>query len=309
MKTCLIINPNAGTPEQGAALDEAIAAHDAAECRKTSAPGEGRAMARKALDEGYDCITAAGGDGTIHEVVNGIMGHERAGDPRVCLGVVPLGTGNDLARTLAIPDDPRDALAIIAADGAKALDVIRVERRGEDPVYGLNVAAGGFSGQVDEALTPELKTSWGPLAYLISAASVVPDLTEYDTRLAFDGEPERAMDVLNVIVANGRMAAGGKRVAPLANPCDGLLDVVIVRFGTMLDFAGVSARLMTGNYLGSPHVLHRKVKRLRVDSTPGMWFNMDGELLTKDPVTFVVEPGALRVITGPQFSAEPRLET
>ncbi len=304
-RTCLILNPNAGSADQMAALKEAVAEAEEITCWETAEAEHGIELAGQALAEGYDCIAAAGGDGTINEVVNGLLQAAGPGEIEAVLGVVPLGTGNDLARTLALPEDPRDAVALLLSGArVETLDAMRVETGGE-VVYGTNAAAGGFSGQVDEVMTAERKKNWGPLAYLFGAADVLPELREYETLLAFDDGAEEQVDVLNVIVANGRTAAGGHRVAPLANPCDGLLDVVIVRGGGgVFGLAEVAGLLAAGNYLESENVLHRKVRRARVRSRPGMWFNIDGELLTKEPVTFAAVPGALRVVVGPDFVAD-----
>ena len=94
-------------------------------------------------------------------------------------------------------------------------------------------------------------------------------------------------------------------VAPTANPEDELLDVVIVESGSLVDLAGVTARLLVGNYVDSDLVLHRQVRQVRVAARPGMWFNVDGELFTKDPVTFTVLPRALQVVVGKDYTPEP----
>jgi diacylglycerol kinase (ATP) len=172
-------------------------------------------------------------------------------------------------------------------------------------VYGLNVAAGGFTGQMNELMTDVLKATWGPLAYLRGAVGVLPNLTDYETFITWDDGPEERIAALNIIVANGRTAAGGFMVAPTANPEDGLLDVVVVQSGSLVDLAGVAARLLVGNYVGSDLVLHRQVRHVRVAAQPGMWFNVDGELLTKDPVTFTVLPQALQVVVGKGYTPEP----
>jgi diacylglycerol kinase (ATP) len=91
-------------------------------------------------------------------------------------------------------------------------------------------------------------------------------------------------------------------VAPTANPEDGLLDVVIVKSGSLLDVAGAAARLVVGNYLDSDQVLHRQARRVSVRSRPGMWFNVDGELFTQQPVTFTVLPHILRVVVGADYT-------
>lgn len=300
MKTCVIINPKAGSAQQVEVLEGTLNRQQAITCWQTEEAGDARQLAAKAVGDGFDRIVAAGGDGTVSEVMNGVM--NQGGD--VVLGIIPLGTGNDLARTLALPDDPRDALAFVLADHHVALDLIKVSTSGRT-VYGINAAAGGFTGQIDEIMTPEMKATWGPLAYLFGAVSALPNLRDYRTRLSLDGDSAQDVDALNIIVANGRSIGGGKRVAPLADPTDGLLDVVVVKQAAPLELAGLAARFVAGEHLDSPHVIYRRVRRAHVASDPGMWFNVDGELLAKEPLTFEVVPGALRVAVGADFQPQP----
>jgi diacylglycerol kinase (ATP) len=263
-------------------------------------PEQMAAVTAEALRDGCDTLVAAGGDGTIHAAVNAL-----APDfDRVCLGVLPLGTGNDFARTLALPTDPLEALAVALGGPERRLDVIRVETPTRT-FWCVNVAAGGFTGQMQEALTDDVKAWWGPLAYVRGAASVLPNLTGYQTSLCIDDGPLHQVEALNVIVANGRSAGGGLHVAPRANPEDGLLDLVVVRYAPVLDLTAVAALLLTGDYLDSDQVQHQTARRVRVAATPGMWFSIDGELLTNEPVTFTVVPRALRVRVGPPYSPEP----
>jgi diacylglycerol kinase (ATP) len=300
VRTCILTNPKAGSAAQGAALRGAVAGRSATIIRETRRPGEARELAAEMLRAGYELIVAAGGDGTINEVVNGLA----AASAHATLGIIPLGTGNDLARTLAIPSDPLEALALLTRGPVRVIDLMKIESA-DATAYGINVAAGGFSGQVDEVLTEELKATWGPLAYLLGAARVLPDLTGYETTIAWeDGPPER-VEALNVVVANGRTVGGGIPVAPSANPEDGRLDVVVVRYGSVVELIGVAARLLAGNYLPSERVFHRHVRRVRIASRPGMWFNIDGELLTNEPVTISVLPQALRVVVGPTYAPKP----
>jgi diacylglycerol kinase (ATP) len=300
VRSCVILNPCAGSAAQAEALRDALARHRETTLYETCWAGHATELAAEALRGGYELIVAAGGDGTIHEVVNGL-----AGDfARARLGIIPLGTGNDLARTLAIPDDPLEALALMMDGPERWIDLLKVESAAQ-VLYGINVAAGGFSGQVDEVLTDELKATWGPLAYLLGAIRVVPDLTGYHTTIAWEDGPVERVEALNIVVANGRTVAGGFRVAPLANPEDGLLDIIIVRYGDALDLAGVAARLLTGNYLNSDQVLHRRARRAHIASRPGMWFNVDGELFTNQPAVFTVLPQVLRVVVGPGYAPDP----
>jgi diacylglycerol kinase (ATP) len=297
MKVCIILNPKAGTAEQADVIHHAVAACSELTLWETTGPGQARQLAATALQAEAELVVAAGGDGTINEVINGLA----VNFAQACLGILPLGTGNDLARTLALPPDPQSALQFLTTGVVRAIDLMKIETA-HQVAYGINVAAGGFTGQMNELLSEEMKASWGPLAYLRGAVSVLPNLTDYETSVSYDDEAAERIDALNIIVANGRTAAGGFIVAPTANPEDGLLDVVIVKSGSLFDVAGVAARLVAGNYLDSDQVLHRQARRVSVTSRPGMWFNVDGELFTQRPVTFTVIPRALRVVVGAEYS-------
>lgn len=300
MHTCIIANPHAGSADGAASVRRRAAQHDQVVWWESPDRAACEGLVQRAVEAGAVRIAAAGGDGTINGVVNALQ----AIGADVPLGVLPFGTGNDLAHTLAIPHDPDAAWDVLLRGHEQVIDLFRMDTSGERR-FGINVAAGGFSGQVDEALTSEAKATWGPLAYLLGAAQVLPDLQEYETYIAFDGAPRQRMEVLNVVVANGRTAAGGRPVAPIANPCDGLLDVIVVKAGSMPALAKVGTRLVAGNYLGSPLVHHRRVRQVAVASDPGMWFNVDGELITNEPVSLCVLPGRQRVIVGPEFEAAP----
>jgi diacylglycerol kinase (ATP) len=306
-RTVVIFNPGAGGAEEFEAARRRLAERGV-EIRPTGAAGDARRLAQEAADQDAGLVVAAGGDGTVNSVVNGVMAARQHGRASPTIGIIPLGTGNDLPRTLDIPLDPNQALDVIESAAQQTIDLIRV-RHGRRTFYGCNVAAGGFTGQMNEAMTDAMKKTWGPLAYLRGAIKVVPDLTRYHTNIRYDGRATERVQALNIIVANGRTAGGGTVVAPDANPQDGLLDVVIVRGGTALELAGVAARLLAGDYTNSDLVAHRQARRVHVRSKPGMWFNVDGELITNEPLTFSVEAHALRVIVGPNYSPAGRATT
>jgi diacylglycerol kinase (ATP) len=292
-----IINPAAGTGGEASALEARVRARwPDAVWVETSGPGEAERLAKGAAD--HPIIVAAGGDGTINEVVNGI-----AGKNSCALAILPLGTGNDLARSLGIPTDAASALDLIDPTLARPIDLVRfmagVAR------WFINVSAGGFSGAVDEKLTSEMKQTWGPLAYLRCAIAALPELTAHDTELVLDNSETLFIDACNIVVANGRYVAGGIPIAPDALLDDGMLDVLIFPGTTLPRLAALVPLMLVGRHAESDRLLRRRARRLSVHSEPGMWFNIDGELISNEPATFEVVPQALRVCApadGPGFS-------
>lgn len=290
MKRCVILNPSAGSAKDADAIRAELDRLAPDAVYVTHGAGDAAVFARQALGGGYDYIIAAGGDGTLNEVINGIA--EQAADVRV--GLLPLGTGNDFARSLKLPGTVAENIAILHATKTRSIDLVRVN---SDQVrYFINVSAGGFSGLVDEKLTPELKRTWGPLAYVRSAAAALPELHAYRTDVVLDDGEELNLDLYNIIVANGIYVAGGLPVAPEADSGDGLLDVILIPKGSTTEMVMLAAQIVLGNHLASQSILFRRSRRLSVNSRPGMWFNVDGELVGNEPATFEIIPRALKFV-------------
>lgn len=264
------------------------------ELRLTQRAGEGESLARSAIRAGCNYIIAAGGDGTLNEVINGIAPPRRGRGAR--LGIVPFGTANDFARSIGLPAAVEENIDILRAEQTAAIDLVRVTS--ERTRYFVNVSAGGFSGLVDEKLTPEIKSTWGPLAYLRSAAAALPELHGYHTTIIFDDVERLSIDLYNVIVANGRFVAGGLPIAPDANLSDGLLDVVLVPKCSAAQMALLAAEMLLGKHLSSNALIFRRAKKISVRSLPGMWFNVDGELVGNEPAVFQIIPRALEFVVG-----------
>jgi diacylglycerol kinase (ATP) len=289
-KTCIILNPSAGSVRNPDEVRAQLRALPDTEIRLTNKRGSAARFAKTAIRKGCDTIIAAGGDGTLNEVVNGIGENPE----HVRVGLLPLGTGNDFARSIGLPSDLAPALEIIRAGKTRAIDLVRVTS--DEVRYFVNVSAGGFSGLVNEKLTPELKKTWGPLAYLRSAAAALPELRAYRTTLALDNSESLMLDLYNVVVANGRYVAGGTLIAPEASVDDGLLDIILIQQRSGPEMALLAAQVALGNHLTSDSVIFRRAAQLTVNSKPGMWFNVDGELVGNEPARFEILPRALPFI-------------
>lgn len=250
---------------------------------------------------GCDTLIAAGGDGTVNAVVNALMSLNAADRPK--LGILPLGTANDFAGTLAIPDDLASAWQLCEGDGHTPVDVVRMTS-GEFERYYANVAAGGNSVRVSEELTDEIKANWGAFCYIRGAVGVLGDMQTFHITVDCDGEVIE-LDSWAVLVANGKTNAGRIMVAPLASPNDGLLDVILIRDGNILDMIEIVSKTLLSNFLECEQVIFRHVKRLKLHSTPAMRFTIDGEVIDEEPVCFEVVPQAIRMFVGPEFEHWP----
>jgi diacylglycerol kinase (ATP) len=268
---------------------------------ETEGPGDASEAARE-WPEGL--LIVAGGDGTINDAVNGLG---KAGFPEgVTLGILPAGTGNDLAATLCIPDDPDEAEDVIRQGRVRTLDVARVRSEGIGERFFINVATGGLGAEISDANEGELKRRWGKLSYLRASLEVAKDFDVRELDLYLDGELHRARAV-NVVVGNCRFAGGGWLAAPRANPEDGLLDVVIIEKLGLADLLQLApASMARADYLGKEGVFSARAKEIRVETQPpGLDFTADGEVVGDEPARFSVVPGALKVIVGPDYVPEP----
>jgi diacylglycerol kinase (ATP) len=252
-------------------------------------------------------LLVAGGDGTINDVINGLG---QAGFPEsVTLGLLPSGTGNDLAATLAVPEDPDGAKEVIRQNRVRTLDVARVRSRGIGERFFINVATGGIGAEISDANDEEFKSRWGKLSYLRASLEVARRFDVRETMLHLDGE-ERRVRAVNIAIGNCRYAGGGWLAAPKANPEDGLLDVVVLEDIGITEFLTLApTALLKADYLDREGVYATRAREVRVETHPGgLDFTVDGEVIGDEPAEFVVLPRALKVIVGPGYVPEPEEE-
>jgi diacylglycerol kinase (ATP) len=289
-KPYIIFNPIAGSAGRRDATRARLKELQPIALRTTHRKGEAEKWARQARASKARLVVVAGGDGTLNEVVNGlgISAHQ------MCVGLMPLGTGNDFARTLGLPSSLEDNIDVLRSGKTKRIDLVRVKSKRSR--YFVNVSAGGFSGMVDEKITRRIKRTWGPLAYVRGAAAALPNLHAYKTEIVLDDRVRFSAELYNVVVANGRFVAGGLPIAPTADPSDGKFEVVLIPKLGAGEMALLAAEIVLGKHLSSNATIFRQAKKIAVRSRPGMFFNVDGELVGNAPAVFQIMPRALNFI-------------
>lgn len=297
MATQLFIwNEGSGKSHESSAVCERFASRDSTRSLRLSRAVNLKHEIATAVNDGCDHVVAAGGDGTVNAVVNAMMTIEPKRRPS--LSIIPLGTANDFAGTLCLPDV--DDNAVSDPKRIVPIDVVRISSDNFERFY-ANMAAGGNCVRVSETMTDEMKADWGAFCYLRGAVGVLADMKTFAIRADCDGEIIEC-DSWGVLVANGKTNAGRIPVAPLASPADGLLDVIIIREGTVIDMVDMISNTLLSSFLDSDKVTFRQVKHLSLRSDPGMRFTIDGEVIDEEPVNFEVIPGAIKMVVGKDFS-------
>lgn len=254
---------------------------------------------REAVGEGHDPIILGGGDGSVSSTVD-FLAHQH-----ITLGVLPLGTANDFARTLEIPLDLEAACETIAH--GKVVD-IDLGLAGDN--FYVNVASVGLSVAVTRSLSPRLKMSIGPLAYPVAALRAFFKHEPFTARLSFpdgDHEPVDYGRLVQVAVGNGRFYGGGMMVAPGSSIDDRSLDIYAIKLGRRRDLVGIARYLKSGDFVRHESVDYFRTGRVVLETDPDLPVNVDGELIAHTPEEFSVASNALHVIV-PETSTAARYD-
>lgn len=256
-----------------------------------------RTLAAEAVRDGFEVIAAAGGDGTIHEVLNGLA-DTPDGLARVRFGVIPLGTANAFAREHRLPRDIRRAWGVVCAGREARVDLLRVEfQAGGHARWGVAAQLGGagVDARAVELVQWQSKQRWGWASYVLAGLRAVADKPPPVTVHSGD----RVVSGEQVLIGNGRLYAGPFVVFPAASPCDGRLDVCVVprvRWTTVLACCwGVATNRLSR--VGQAR--HFQAEAVSLTAPGRVPLELDGEVVGELPATCSVLPGALRLLVPP----------
>jgi diacylglycerol kinase (ATP) len=230
--------------------------------------------------EAADLVVVAGGDGTLNGTVNAMGSRLQS----LTFAVIPLGTGNDFARTMGFAGDPLDAARGLGSGEERHVDVCKASGAGVERLF-INACIGGFPVEVDRELDEGVKKKLGPLAFVVGGIKALPGLER--SSIALNGED--VADCIAVGVGNGRTCGGGVEVWPSARPDDGSLDGVALCASNVAQAVAMGAKVKGGRHEGADGVVMTRAEKVTVSAEPAIEFNVDGELLgLKTPATFEV---------------------
>lgn len=280
-KARIIYNPTSGREvfkrELATVLERFEVAGFETSAHATTSEGDAVRAAKLAVDRRYDVIVAAGGDGTINEVINGIA--EQPYRPK--LGIIPVGTTNDFARALNIPRNIGKAVDVILNDRSMALDIGKVNDQ-----YFMNIAGGGKLTELTYEVPSKLKTMLGQLAYYVKGIEMLPSLRPIRATIEYDGNIIDE-EIMLFLVANTNSVGGFEKLAPDSSLDDGSFSLIILKKANLADFIRIVTLASRGAHLDDDLVIYAKAKHIKVSADENMQLNMDGEFGGMLPGEFI----------------------
>jgi YegS/Rv2252/BmrU family lipid kinase len=295
----VIANPRAGRGKVAAELAEVerVLKDGGLEYRivRTTHPGHATQAAREALEGGERYLVAAGGDGTIHEVVNGMMDGDRPVATDAVLGVLASGSGCDFVKSFGLPADAVEGARHLAGAQVRRVDVGKITcAAGSAQIvrYFPNIAEAGLGAAV-VARACGLPGFLGPAKYFCGFWLTLPGFRPGTVRLDADGEAFQ-WSAYNVVVANCRFYGGGMQISPKSKPDDGALDVLVM-VGPKSDAFTTLPKVYRGTHLPHRNIVELRASRVRIETDPPFPVEADGEIVGTTPATFEVIPLPIQV--------------
>lgn len=290
LRRTIIFNSHARSAKAEALKNELVRVTNGCDLRSTTGLGGGVQHANQAVRDGYGVIIAAGGDGTIHEVVSGTVG------TNMILGIIPIGTINVVARELGIPLNMAGAWKVIEEGHVREVDLVRVEYRGrEEPEvrHFVQMAGVGLDAQIVKQVTWEQKKRWGALSYVIELCKVIHAKLPRVT-VCMDDSP--ACEGAFALIGNGSMYGGPVRVFNRASMSDGLMDVCISQSGGYMDLLVYVQAVLRGRQDVTRGMIYRQCRTVEFTSSAETPIELDGEYVGCLPARMTVVPRALKIL-------------
>ncbi|REK52926.1 MAG: diacylglycerol kinase [Geobacillus sp.] len=250
-------------------------------CHATTGAGDATEAARKAVEREFDLVVAAGGDGTINEVVNGIADQ----DYRPKLAIIPVGTTNDFARAIGVPRSIEGACDVITRGEAVPIDIGSVTNE-EKTRYFINIAGGGRLTELTYEVPSKLKTVLGQLAYYLKGMEMLPSIKATEARIEYDGKLFEG-EIMLFLVSLTNSVGGFEKLAPDSSLNDGMFDLIILKKTNLAEFIRLVTLAARGEHINDPHLIYTKANRIKVTSPNNMQLNLDGEFGGMLPGEFV----------------------
>ncbi len=305
-KWLIVVNPNAGVgkggkdwPEISRLLGEAGLDHLGV---LTEHRDHANRIVADFIEDGYRNIAVVGGDGTLNEVVNGVMTQPFCAPTEIALGMIPVGTGNDWCRTFGIPFDYKAAIAILQNGRTMLQDAGKVTFQHHDETkvrFFANIAGMGYDALVAKKTNLQKeKGKGGPLVYLYFVFASLLQFRFPDAVIEVDGKEVFKGDVFSMNVGICKFNGGGMMQVPYAVPDDGLLDVTLIRKASKLMVIRHATKLYDGTLVNLPFVHTYRGQTVSLRSSKKIYLEADGESLGHTPFTFEILPKCLRVVHG-----------
>jgi len=272
------------------------------EAYMTRGPGDAVLGVKNALAEKVRLLVCVGGDGTLNEVVNGIMMHEASVRSDLALGFIPNGTGCDFVRTVSIPQDLEQAIDLIAAGTVRSIDLgvlfFRDDQGHERRRYFHNITSFGLGGDVAQRVNRTTKALGPFVSFMCATLISIFSCGKKKIRLRVDEGFERELRVWNVAVANGQYHGGGMWVAPGASVCDGILNVTVIGDLAIPEIFLNLPKLYNGKINDIEKVTMLAGEKVKASSNEQVLLDVDGEQPGMLPIDIGIVPDGLNIIRG-----------
>lgn len=285
----IIYNPTSGKEQFKRYLPEVLQKLEEggyeASCHATTCQGDATHAAMEAARRNFEVVIAAGGDGTINEVVTGLSQVENP--PK--LGLIPTGTTNDFARAMGISRNVPEAIDVVLEDNPVPIDIGNVNDK-----YFINIAAAGMFTEISYEAPSKLKTAFGELAYFLKGIEKLPSMHPVHVEIEYDGK-EFSGEIMMFFISNSNSVGGFEKIAPIASVNDGLFDLILIKKGNIAELFNVATKIVSGKHVNHPLVSYVQASRIKVKASEEMSINLDGEYGGVTPAEFINMHNHLKV--------------